>query len=104
MASGGRKPTVTSRYGPDKRRRMIRCGACKVRFSEREGTHLFDSRLPPARVGSARGPSPRAAASARPAGSASSASSAGAFLRERADILILEFSVSGLAVIEAVRG
>ena len=39
--------TVTSRYGPDKSRRMLRCSACKARFSERKGTPLFDSRLPP---------------------------------------------------------
>ncbi len=39
--------TVTSHYGPDKRRRMLRCRACKARFSERKGTPLFDSRLPP---------------------------------------------------------
>ena len=39
--------TVTSRYGPNKLRRMLRCRSCKVRFSERKGTPLFDSRLPP---------------------------------------------------------
>jgi len=39
--------TVTSRYGIDKARRMLRCRTCKVRFSERKGTPLFDSRLPP---------------------------------------------------------
>jgi transposase-like protein len=38
--------TVTSRYGPDQRRRMLRCRSCKARFSERKGTPLFDSRLP----------------------------------------------------------
>ena len=42
--------TVTSRYGRDKQRRMLRCSACKVRFSERKGTPLFDSRLPPEQV------------------------------------------------------
>ena len=42
--------TVTSRYGPDKERRMLRYGVCKARFSERKGTPLFDSRLPPERV------------------------------------------------------
>ena len=42
--------TVTSRYGKDKERRMLRCGACKARFSERKGTPLFDSRLPPEKV------------------------------------------------------
>jgi transposase-like protein len=38
--------SVTSRYGPEKARRMLRCQACQVRFSERKGTPLFDSRLP----------------------------------------------------------
>lgn len=38
--------SVTSRYGPDRSRRMLRCSACKGRFSEREGTPLLDSRLP----------------------------------------------------------
>ena len=38
--------TVTHRYGPDKARRMLRCRACKARFSERKGTPLFDCRLP----------------------------------------------------------
>src|SRR4029079_13951013 len=42
--------TVTSRYGPQKARRMLRCSACKARFSERKGTPLFDTRLPPAKV------------------------------------------------------
>jgi LacI family transcriptional regulator len=38
---------VTSRYGPGKSRRMLRCRTCTARFSERRGTPLFDSRLPP---------------------------------------------------------
>ena len=42
--------TVTSRYGPDKARRMLRCRTCKARFSERKGTPLFDSRLPTGRA------------------------------------------------------
>jgi LacI family transcriptional regulator len=42
--------TVTSRYGSDKARRMLRCRTCKARFSERKGTPLFDSRLPPEKV------------------------------------------------------
>ena len=42
--------SVTSRYGPGKSRRMLRCSTCKKRFSERKGTPLFDSRLPPERV------------------------------------------------------
>jgi LacI family transcriptional regulator len=29
---------------------MLRCRACKTRFSERKGTPLFDSRLPPEKV------------------------------------------------------
>ena len=41
---------VTGRYGPAKARRMLRCRTCKARFSERKGTPLFDSRLPPAKV------------------------------------------------------
>ena len=39
--------TVTSRYGPGKTRRMLRCGTCKARFSERKGTPLFGARLAP---------------------------------------------------------
>lgn len=42
--------TVTSRYGPDKQRRMLRCRVCKDRFSERKGTPLFDARLPDQKV------------------------------------------------------
>ena len=42
--------TVTSRYGPGKARRMLRCRSCKARFSERKGTPLFDARLPPEKV------------------------------------------------------
>src|SRR5258705_5858379 len=38
--------TVTGRYGPDRRRRMLRCRTCRARFSERKGTPLFDTRLP----------------------------------------------------------
>ncbi|MEO6808474.1 MAG: hypothetical protein ABI353_05120 [Isosphaeraceae bacterium] len=41
---------MTSRYGPGKARCMLRCRACKARFSERKGTPLFDSRLPPEKV------------------------------------------------------
>ncbi|MGZ3470216.1 MAG: helix-turn-helix domain-containing protein [Isosphaeraceae bacterium] len=39
--------TVTSRYGPHRERRMLRCRTCKTRFSERKGTVLFGSRLAP---------------------------------------------------------
>jgi LacI family transcriptional regulator len=39
--------TVTSRYGADKSRRMLRCSTCKARFSERKGTPLFGARLAP---------------------------------------------------------
>ena len=42
--------TVTGRYGPGKARRMLRCRTCKARFSERQGTPLFDSRLPPGKA------------------------------------------------------
>src|SRR3954468_7525560 len=42
--------SVTSRYGAHKERRMLRCSACKARFSERKGPPLFDSRLRPAKV------------------------------------------------------
>ena len=38
--------TVPMRYGPHARR-LLRCRTCKARFSERRGTPLFDSRLPP---------------------------------------------------------
>src|SRR3954451_23091574 len=39
--------TVAHRYGPEKARRMLRCRACKARSSERKGTPLFGSHLPP---------------------------------------------------------
>src|SRR3982750_3468887 len=42
--------TVTSRYGPGKARRMLRCRTCKARFSERKGTPLFGSHLPPGKA------------------------------------------------------
>ena len=42
--------TVTHRYGPEKSRRMLRCRACKARFSERKGTPLFGSHLPSAKA------------------------------------------------------
>jgi transposase-like protein len=42
--------TVTSRYGPGKARRMLRCRTCKARFSERKGTPLFDCRLDEAKA------------------------------------------------------
>jgi transposase-like protein len=38
--------TVSHRYGPGRARRMLRCRACKARFSERKGTPLFGSHLP----------------------------------------------------------
>ncbi len=47
---GAGNRTVTSRYGSRKERRMLRCNACKARFSERKGTPLFDSRPPPEKV------------------------------------------------------
>src|SRR5262245_37182508 len=42
--------TVCHRYGPGKARRMLRCRACKARFSERKGTPLFGSHLPEAKA------------------------------------------------------
>jgi transposase-like protein len=41
---------VAFRYGPAKQRRMLACRSCRHRFSERQGTPLFDSRLPPAKA------------------------------------------------------
>jgi transposase-like protein len=41
--------TVCARYGPHQRR-LLYCRSCKARFSERKGTPLFDSRLPPEKV------------------------------------------------------
>jgi transposase-like protein len=38
--------TVCHRYGPGKAKRMLRCRACKDRFSERKGTPHFGSHLP----------------------------------------------------------
>lgn len=38
--------TVPMRYGP-RRTRLLRCSTCHARFSERKGTPLFDTRLPP---------------------------------------------------------
>ena len=48
--------TVTHRYGPDKVRRMLRCRACKARFSERKGTPAV--RLAPAPGQGRLGPPP----------------------------------------------
>jgi transposase-like protein len=41
-----RNLTVCMRYGKHQRR-LLYCRCCKARFSERKGTPLFDSRLPP---------------------------------------------------------
>lgn len=41
--------TVPARYGPN-RTRVLRCSTCKVRFSERKGTALYDARLPADKV------------------------------------------------------
>ena len=41
--------TVPMRYGRHGRR-LLRCRTCTTRFSERKGTPLFDSRLPPERA------------------------------------------------------
>jgi transposase-like protein len=37
---------VAFRYGAAKRRRYLACRTCQKRFSERQGTALFDCRLP----------------------------------------------------------
>jgi transposase-like protein len=37
---------VAFRYGPAKQRRCLACRTCQHRFSERQGTALFDCRLP----------------------------------------------------------
>jgi hypothetical protein len=37
---------VRAGYGP-RQTRLLYCKSCKQRFSERQGTPLFDSRLPP---------------------------------------------------------
>ena len=50
--------TVPMRYGPQ-RRRLLRCRTCKARFSERKGTPLFDSRLPPEKAGAGIGRFPQ---------------------------------------------
>lgn len=42
--------SVTAHYGPENRRRMLRCTTCGARFSERKGTPLFDTRLPEEKV------------------------------------------------------
>jgi transposase-like protein len=41
--------TVPARYGPNNTR-VLRCSACKSRFSERKGTPLFGARLPADKV------------------------------------------------------
>jgi transposase-like protein len=41
--------TVCMRYGRQQRR-LLYCKHCKARFSERKGTPLFDTRLPPDQV------------------------------------------------------
>ena|SRR5437667_1475062 len=38
--------TICGHYGP-RRRRLLYCKRCKARFSERKGTPLFATRLPP---------------------------------------------------------
>ena len=42
--------SVCDRYGPNKRRRMLRCRTCRSRFSERKGTPFFRSSLPEEKV------------------------------------------------------
>ena len=41
--------TVCGHYGPQQLR-LLYCRTCKARFSERKGTALFDTRLPPGKV------------------------------------------------------
>ncbi len=48
--AGGGNLTVCHRYGPGGAKRMLRCRACKARFSERKGTPLFGSHLPTAKA------------------------------------------------------
>ena len=42
---GGINLSVCGHYGPENKRRMLRCRTCKARFSERKGTPLFGSTL-----------------------------------------------------------
>jgi len=42
---GGENLSVCGHYGPENKRRMLRCRTCKARFSERKGTPLFGSTL-----------------------------------------------------------
>ena len=42
--------SVTDHYGPENKRRVLRCATCQGRFSERKGTPLFDARLPEEKV------------------------------------------------------
>jgi len=42
---GGINLSVCGHYGPENKRRMLRCRICKARFSERKGTPLFGSTL-----------------------------------------------------------
>jgi transposase-like protein len=41
---------ITAHYGPENKRRVLRCTTCKARFSERKGTPLFVTRLPEEKV------------------------------------------------------
>ena len=42
--------SVCDHYGPNKRRRMLRCRTCRSRFSERKGTPLFRASLPEEKI------------------------------------------------------
>jgi transposase-like protein len=42
---GGENLSVCGYYGPENKRRMLRCRTCKARFSARKGTPLFGSTL-----------------------------------------------------------
>ena len=46
---GGESVILRRRYGPDEIR-FLRCRACHKEFSERQGTPLFDLRIPRAKI------------------------------------------------------
>lgn len=49
---GGENLSICDRYGKQKQYRLLYCRSCKARFSERKGTPLFRSQLPPETVAS----------------------------------------------------
>ena len=44
---GGENLVVHGRYGDEKQYRLLRCRTCGTRFSERKGTPLYRSHIPP---------------------------------------------------------